>query len=547
MIDLYIYYKVFILDIPINLNMLYDLIAIYVSHEIAKRKKERMGMMKAGGQDLQNNCKYRRTPLMGWASWNCFRTNISEDKIKQQADALVSTGLAESGYTYLNMDDGFFGGRAENGQLLFHKERFPNGIKVIADYAHKRGLKAGIYSEAGDNTCGHYYDHEGYNGQNVGLYMHEEQDLSLYFEACGFDFIKVDWCGALRLGLDEKTQYTKIGNIIDNLRRKLNKPLVYNVCRWQFPGEWVTEIADSWRTGADITPDFDSVMHQLDVIKPLYRYCTPGHVNDLDMMQIGNGLSREEEITHFVMWCMMSTPLMLGCDLTILKEETLELLKNNELIAVNQDRACLQAFVVDCCKDKEGKIISEVWVKDLGEKDSCTKAIALLNRSEEEITIKVGLENVGIAGEILRVRDLLTHEDIFVETFVKSGEIKGRVMPHGVKIYRIESEKAIAIKNPDDLGKWKCKRYSVINQEQLTELRKQGAILVDVRTPEEFNVKHMCGAINIPYTIIHAVAKALIPDKKVPVILYCTTGKRSRQAKESLECLGYEHVYVSLF
>ena len=264
----------------------------------------------------------RKTPIMGWASWNCFRTDINEEKIKAQADALVKSGLAEYGYTYFNLDDGFFGGRGDDGNLIFNKERFPNGIKVIADYAHSLGLNAGIYSEGGDKTCGYYYDNEGKNGENVGLYGFEERDLNMFLREFGFDFIKVDWCGGLRMGLSEEAQYTKIANIIENIRRETGRCIVYNICRWQFPGAWATKIADSWRTGADIAPNFNSVLHQLDVIKPLARYCCPGHVNDLDMMQIGNGMPLEDEKTHFAMWCMMSTPLMIGCDLTKINENS---------------------------------------------------------------------------------------------------------------------------------------------------------------------------------------------------------------------------------
>ncbi|MBQ3471669.1 MAG: glycoside hydrolase family 27 protein, partial [Clostridia bacterium] len=328
---------------------------------------------------------YRKTPIMGWASWNCFRTHISEEIMKEQADALKRTGLADYGYTYFNMDDGFFGGRDKNGRLLFHKERFPNGIKVIADYAHSLGLKAGTYADGGDNTCGHYYDREDSDGVNVGLYGYEEQDLKMYLEEFGFDFIKVDWCGGVRLGLDEEEQYTKIGNIIDEIRKRTGRQLVYNICRWQFPGPWAAKVADSWRTGADITPDFDSIMYQLDMIKPLARYCSPGHINDLDMMQIGNGgLTREEEQTHFAMWCMMSTPLMIGCDLTKINDETLSILKNKELIEINQNSACLQAFVVKEIKNADGELLGEVWIKDLGEKNSRIKAVAFLNRSSNE-------------------------------------------------------------------------------------------------------------------------------------------------------------------
>ena len=162
----------------------------------------------------------RTTPLMGWASWNCFRTDINETKLKAQFDALVSTGLAACGYLYANTDDGFFGGRDAEGHLLFHKERFPNGIKPLADYAHALGLKAGIYSEAGAASCGYYYDNEGENGRTAGLFGHEKEDLERFLVEYGFDFIKVDWCGALREGVDERAEYLLIGKIIDEIRAR---------------------------------------------------------------------------------------------------------------------------------------------------------------------------------------------------------------------------------------------------------------------------------------------------------------------------------------
>ena len=484
----------------------------------------------------------RKTPLMGWASWNCFRTDISEEKMKRQADALVSTGLAECGYTYLNMDDGFFGGRDENGRLKFHAARFPGGIRPVADYAHSLGLQAGIYSEAGDNTCGFYYDAEGADGAGAGLYGHEEEDLSLFFEECGFDFIKVDWCGALRLGLDERTQYTKIGQIIEKLRRKLDKPLVYNICRWQFPGAWAAEIADSWRTGADITPDFDSVLNQIDRIRPLRRFCGPGHVNDLEMMQIGNGLNPEEEKTHFVMWCMMSTPLMLGCDLTKLEADTLKLLKNRELIAINQDSACLQAYVADSVWGEDGTETGQVWVKDLGQKDSPEKAIAFLNRSNHSLTMKFDLQKAGLRGQVLQIRDLLKNEDLKTAGQSSDGEaIEAVLPPHGVRAYRIKSERAVPVTT--DEREWEEKPREIISVERCRELLKAGAVLVDVRTEREYAAEHLEGAVNLPYTDIHATAPSHLPDGSRPVIVYCATGKRSAQAKSSLDCLGYEAVY----
>lgn len=487
---------------------------------------------------MPENNLYRRTPIMGWASWNCFRTGISEEILKKQADFLVKTGLAECGYTYFNMDDGFFGGRDRDGTLQFHAERFPNGIKVIADYAHKLGLRAGTYAEGGDNTCGYYYDSEGENGNNAGLYGHEEQDLKIYLEDCGFDFIKVDWCGGLRLGLDEREQYTKIGKIIDEIRHRTGRCIVYNICRWQFPGAWAADVADSWRTGADIAPVFESVLHQLDVIKPLARYCSPGHVNDLDMMQIGNGLTYEEEKTHFAMWCMMSTPLMIGCDLTKISGETLEILKNKELIAVNQDSACLQAFVVKEIKSKYGKLIGEVWIKDLGKKNSNEKALAVLNRSNEMIEISFDLYEAGFKGEILSVRDLCHHTDIETERYVNVS-----TAAHGVNVYKVCSESSEELINKDDKGEFELKPLNKIDADRAKDLINNGACLVDVRTKDEYEKNHLNDAVNIPYIDIHAVAGNYLKDKDQDIIVYCATGKRSYQAKNSLDYLGYRNVY----
>ena len=479
---------------------------------------------------------YRKTPIMGWASWNAFRTHISEELIKEQADALVSTGLKDCGYTYLNMDDGFFGGRNENGKLQFHKERFPNGIKVIADYVHSLGLNAGIYSEGGDKTCGFYYDNEGENGNDVGLYNHEEEDLKLYLEEYGFDFIKVDWCGGLRLGLDEEEQYTKIGKIIDEIRQRTGRCIVYNICRWQFPGTWAVKIADSWRTGADIAPVFESILFQIDAIKPLAKYCSPGHVNDLDMMQIGNGLSLEQEKTHFAMWCMMSTPLMIGCDLTKISEETLEILKNRELIEINQDEACLQAEVLKNTIDADGNIAGEIWVKELGKKNSNEKAVAFLNRSGKKITMTLDLSEAGLLGEIKSIRDLCKHSDIQCMR-----EITVVLNPYETVVYRIASESSTAIESHGN--EFEERPFQKITLDGVENLIKKSAVLVDVRTVAEYGSGHLNGAINLPYTDIHAEAARFLTDKSVPVIVYCATGKRSTQAAKSLQYMGYKNVY----
>ena len=482
----------------------------------------------------------RKTPIMGWASWNCFRTNINEEKLKRQFDALVSTGLAACGYIYANTDDGFFGGRGADGRLLFHRERFPNGIKPLADHAHALGLRAGIYSEAGRVTCGYYYDNEGANGVDAGLCGHEREDLELFLSECDFDFIKVDWCGALREGVDERAVYLKVGEIVEEIRRRRHKTIVYNICRKFFPGEWAVSIADSWRTAADIRPDFASVIRQIDYIKPLRRFTAPGHVNDLDMMQIGNGLTHEEERTHFAMWCMMSTPLMIGCDLTTISAETLEILKNRDLIALDQDPACLQAYVVKEYRADSGALLGEVWVKDLGEEHSPEKAIAFLNRSDAPLEMTVSPKEAGLAGEILSLRDLWTGED------AHSHDLTFVVPPHGTAVLRARSERAEeAVDLNADYAYVEPQPITEIGRAQMLDLISRGALLLDGRTREEYAAGHIEGAINTPFTEIYSHISEYVPTKDTPCIVYCTHGLRSRQVKYTMDHMGYSAVYLA--
>ena len=252
-------------------------------------------------------------PVMGWSSWNTYRIHINEALIKKQADAMVSQGLKEAGYLYVNVDDGFFGWRDENGKLQTHPERFPNGLKCVADYIHSKGLKAGIYSDAGSNTCGSIWDKDP-NGVGVGLYGHEKQDADLFFNEWGFDFIKIDYCGAGQsLALEEQKRYTEIRQAIDAV---CNRNISLNICRWAFPGTWAKDLARSWRISADITPKWESIKYIIGKNLYLSAYAGGGHYNDMDMLEIGRGLKPEEEEVHFGMWCIMSSPLLIGCDLT---------------------------------------------------------------------------------------------------------------------------------------------------------------------------------------------------------------------------------------
>lgn len=366
-------------------------------------------------------------PVMGWASWNNYRININENIIKSQADAMIEYNLVDFGYQYINIDDGFFGGRDAKGRIQSHPERFPNGMKHMAAYIHSKGLKAGIYTDAGINTCASCYDHDT-TGAGMGLYGHDEQDLVTYLKDWDFDFIKVDWCGGRWLGLDEETRYTEIGE----MAKKIKPSVVYNVCRWEFPGNWVTDIAHSWRISSDLGNDFTSVLKTIDKNADLWKYASYGHYNDMDMLQVGRGMTYEEDKAHFSMWCIMHSPLLLGNDLTSLSEQTKNIITNKELIDINQSRYVYQARrLIDY-----GEM--EVWGKPLVSTMSGQVAVALLNRTEDPHTISFELETIGIsAAEGYAMKDLWTKENF--DTSYDSTIFK-EVPPHGVVVLKITGE-----------------------------------------------------------------------------------------------------------
>lgn len=364
-------------------------------------------------------------PIMGWASWNNYRININEQIIKTQVDAIVDNGMKEAGYNYINIDDGFFGGRDRDGNLLTHPSRFPNGMKGLVDYIHSLGLKAGIYTDAGVNTCASYWDNDTI-GVGVGLFGHDYADLSLMLLDWGFDFIKVDWCGGEWLGLDAQSRYTEISETI----RELRPDVVFNVCRWKFPGSWVINIADSWRISPDIANSFESVMAIVDQNADLWPFAGPGHVNDMDMLQVGRGMSYEEDKTHFSMWCMMASPLIAGNDMTSVSKETLEILTNEELIKINQDPLVYQARrVID-----KGDL--EIWAKPLISTTSGQVAVALLNRSSKSEEMVLDLKAIGIQPEKgYTVKDCWEHT---LSNLIYDDKIQYNVKPHGVVVLRVE-------------------------------------------------------------------------------------------------------------
>lgn len=370
-------------------------------------------------------------PTMGWSSWNTYRTAISDSLIMSQADALVKTGLAEAGYTYINIDDGHFGPRNADGYLTSNPFRFPDGLKPVVDHIHSLGLKAGIYSDAGRNTCGSYYDADT-AGNGVGFYGHDLMDAKYYFDSLKFDFIKVDFCGgdapqnSERLQLDERERYTAIAEAIASTGR----PVRMNICRWAFPGTWAAGVAGSWRVTPDINASWGSVRSIIDRNLYLSAYASEGHYNDMDMLEVGRGLTPEEDYTHFAMWCMMSSPLLIGCDLTTLSPATLSLLTDTALIALNRRPPYAQARVVSSVG--KGKILA----KDVDRRMGPSQAVAFYNPTDEELSMPLDFSTVDFNG-VTDVNPLTPETNHTVTTI----GMTVNVPPHGCRIFIISGNR----------------------------------------------------------------------------------------------------------
>ena len=378
-------------------------------------------------------------PTMGWSSWNTFGIDISESIIKGQADAIVSKGLAAVGYNHINIDDGYFGGRDKTtGKLKIHPTRFPNGMKPVVDYIHKKGLKAGIYSDGGHNTCGSMFNGD-VIGKGVGLYEHDQQDCDMFFKELGFDFIKVDFCGGSyghnedHLVLNEKERYTAIAKAIKNTGRN---DVRMNICRWDYPGTWAESTAFSWRTTGDIFPSWNDVKRILTENLYLSAYCSKGHYNDMDMLEVGvnkwgNQLTTEEAKTHFGMWCIMNSPLLIGCDMKNLSSTNLNLLKNKDLIALNQDTLYQQAYLAK--KTTNGCYI---MVKDIEQANGLKRAFAIYNPNDASKTVTMNFCDIDLADSVA-LHDCFTKKDL-TEKYYDTYKVS--VPAHGTKIYVAEAQ-----------------------------------------------------------------------------------------------------------
>lgn len=319
------------------------------------------------------------TPQMGWNSWNKFGININEDLIKATADKMVELGLVDAGYIYLNLDDGWHGERDEQGFIQVNPEKFPSGMKALADYVHSKGMKLGIYSDAGPKTC----------AMCEGSLGHEYQDAYTYAQ-WGIDYLKYDWCHTA--DINPKGAY----KLMSNALKATGRPIWFSMCEWgtNKPWEWAADIAHSWRTTGDIWPYFDTipaefdgqwhgdpVMTLLDLNEPLRAYAGPGHWNDPDMLEVGNGsLTMAENRSHFTLWCMMAAPLLLGNDLTTMSDEVLQIFINKDVIAIDQDPLGIQGLRL---KSENG---IEYWFKPLQGGDW---AFCLFNRGAEDAVVNL--------------------------------------------------------------------------------------------------------------------------------------------------------------
>jgi alpha-galactosidase len=320
----------------------------------------------AAGVSAQKFENLAKTPPMGWNSWNKYHCDVSETLIMQMADAMISSGMKDAGYEYVIIDDCWQVSRDEKGDIVIDKDRFPHGMKYLADYIHSKGLKFGIYSSAGTVTC----------QRRPGGRGHEYQDAIMY-ASWGVDYLKYDWCGSGTQ--NARASYTTMRDALFAAGR----PIVYSLCEWgsNQPWEWAGEVGQLWRTTGDISDNWNSMISIFDKQKDLARYAGPGGWNDPDMLEVGNGgMTNEEYKTHFSLWCMLASPLIAGNDLSNMTPETKAILTNKELIALNQDTLGIQAT---CYRDINDY---QIWVKGLTNNE---KAICLLNKTDEKKTVLV--------------------------------------------------------------------------------------------------------------------------------------------------------------
>ena len=360
------------------------------------------------------------TPPLGWNSWNVFHENINENQIKEIADAMVSSGLKDAGYIYLNLDDNWIHTKRDaNGDLQNHPTTFPSGMKALADYIHAKGLKFGVYGDRGKRTCHHY--NSKWDSEN-GSYMHEEQDAKKFAE-WGVDYLKYDNCDPAP-GSNQEEDYTRMSKALRNSGRDI----VFSICAWEYK-DWMPKIANLWRTTFDIGPEwvstswYQGIYQIIDANDKYWQIAKPGHWNDPDMLEVdNNNLTYEEQKSQMTMWSIMAAPIMISSDVRKMSTQVKELYINADMIAINQDSLGVQGHRIS---NKDGK---QIWTKPLRNGDI---AVALLNNNSSPQTIECNFADIGVEGEV-EVRDAWQKKDLGPKTSV-SAEIPA----HGSVLLRL--------------------------------------------------------------------------------------------------------------
>jgi alpha-galactosidase len=365
-----------------------------------------------------------QTPPMGWNSWNKFQCNVSEDLIKTVADAMAANGMKDAGYEYVVIDDCWQVKRDADGFIVADAERFPSGIKALADYIHGEGLKFGIYSDAGALTC----------AKRPGSQGHEFQD-AIQYSRWGVDYLKYDWCSTSTRNAQEAY------SLMSKALLSTGRPIVFSMCEWGTakPWLWGAGIGNLWRSTGDITDKWSSnkkwpdgnccelgMLEILDLQAGLESFAGPGHWNDPDMLEVGNGgMTTPEYRAHFSFWALLAAPLLSGNDVRSMSADTKEILLNKEVIAVDQDALGREGHRVS----KNGDL--EVWARPLQDGG---RAVILFNRGTSENEVSVAWEQLAYPGHLsAKVRDLWEHKDLgsFTDGF------RTRVEPHSVVMVKV--------------------------------------------------------------------------------------------------------------
>ncbi|HLH56556.1 MAG TPA: NPCBM/NEW2 domain-containing protein [Verrucomicrobiae bacterium] len=364
------------------------------------------------------------TPPLGWNSWNCFGCDVTEANVRSAADAMVSSGLIDHGWTYINIDDCWEAGRDSEGRILSN-QKFPD-MKALTDYVHAKGLKIGLYSSPGPKTCA---GHE-------GSYKHEQLDATQYAD-WGFDYLKYDWCSYGQLVPNpDHAGLMKPYQVMREALNRVPRDIVFSLCQYGMGNvwEWGAEVGGNcWRTTGDISDTWSSMSGIGFSQAGHERFAGPGHWNDPDMLVVGyvgwsakvrpSRLTPNEQYTHISLWCLLSAPLLIGCDMTRLDDFTLNLLTNDEVLDVNQDPLGRPAGRIS----KDGT--TEIWARDL---EDGSKAVGLFNLGEDPVPVKALWRDLGLNGKH-KVRDLWRQQDLgsFKQQF------QATVPRHGVVLVKI--------------------------------------------------------------------------------------------------------------